>query len=98
MKPRRVAALAFLLVASNALAFPGGQYLAQARLPLDQARRLALKTYPGEIISEELERESGGSGLRYSFVIRHNRAKREVGIDAKTGKVLENSPEETHPD
>jgi hypothetical protein len=46
----------------------------------------------------ELEQESGGSGLRYSFVIRHNSAKHEVGIDAKTGKVLENSIEGEHPD
>ena len=63
-----------------------------------QARKLALKAYPGKIISEELEKEAGGSGLRYSFAIRHNRATREVGIDAKTARVLENSIEGEHPD
>ncbi len=83
-----------LLVASNAFAFAGSQYQSQATVSLDQARNLALKTYPGKIVSEELEQESGGSGLRYSFVIRHHQAKHEVGIDAKTGALLENSIEQ----
>ena len=69
-----------------------------ASVTLSQAREIALKTYPGKIVSEELEKESGGSGLRYSFVIRHNTAKHEVGIDAKTGAVLENSVEGKNPD
>jgi hypothetical protein len=98
MNPRHAAALAILLVGSNAFAFTGEQYLPQAEVPLQRARKLALKAYPGKIISEELEEESGGSGLRYSFVIRHDSAKHEVGIDAKTGRVLENSVEGGHPD
>src|SRR5713101_206172 len=93
MKKHHAATLAIFLVASNALALTGEQYLSRATVPLDQARKLALKTYPGKIVSEELEQESGGSGLRYSFVIRHHSAKHEVGIDAKTGAVLENSVE-----
>jgi len=75
MKPCHAAALAlFLVVARNAFAFAfdGEKYLPQAAVPLEQARKLALKTYPGKIVSEELEKESGGSGLRYSFVIRHD--------------------------
>lgn len=98
MNPRRATALLLLLVASNAFALTGQQYLSQATVPPAQARKLALKAYPGKIISEELEQERGGSGLRYSFVIRHNQAKHEVGIDAKTGKVLEDSVEGGHPD
>jgi uncharacterized membrane protein YkoI len=91
MKLRHAAAatLTILLVAGNAFAFTGEQYLLQATVPSAQAREIALKTYPGKIVSEELEQESGGSGLRYSFVIRHHKAKHEVGIDAKTGKVRE---------
>jgi uncharacterized membrane protein YkoI len=68
----------------------GKQYLSEAKVPLAQARQLALKTYPCKIVSEELEQESGGSGLRYSFVIQHGQRKHEIGIDAKTVKVLEN--------
>jgi uncharacterized membrane protein YkoI len=81
-----------------ASALTGGKYLPEAKVPLAQARRLALKTYQGKIMSEELEKESGGSGLRYSFVIRRKNMKHEVGIDAKTGEVLENSIEGKHPD
>jgi uncharacterized membrane protein YkoI len=86
------------LFASNAFALTGEQYLSQATVPPAQARKFALKTYPGKIISEELEEEAGGSGLRYSFVIHRKKAEHEVGIDAKTGKVLENSVEGEHPD
>jgi uncharacterized membrane protein YkoI len=98
VKLRRAAALALILIAGNAFALTGEQYLPQAKVPLDQARKLALKAYPGKIVAEELEQESGGSGLRYSFVIRYNGTRHEVGIDAKTGKLLENSVEGEHPD
>jgi uncharacterized membrane protein YkoI len=93
-----VATLGFALVATSAFALTGEQYLSQAKVTPAQARKLAVQAYPGKIISEELEQESGGSGLRYSFVIRHDKAKHEVGIDAKTGKLLENSIEGEHPD
>ena len=95
---RAVGALAALLIASSAFAFTGEQYLKQAKIEPAAARKLALKVYPGIIVDEELEQESGGSGLRYSFVIRHDDTKHEVGIDAKTGEVLENSVEGPHPD
>lgn len=73
-------------------------YLSQAKVTLKQARATALKAYPGKIIAEEIEKESGGSGLRYSFVISHGGIKHEVGIDAITGAVLENSIETPHSD
>jgi len=86
------------LLTGTALALNGEKYLADASVTLAQARETALKTYQGKIVSEELEKESGGSGLRYSFVIRHHAVKHEVGIDAKTGAVLENSVEGKNPD
>jgi len=98
MKRLYAVAFAIILVASNAFAFTGEKYLPETKVALPRARQLAVKTYPGKIVDEELEQESGGSGLRYSFVIQHGDAKHEVGIDAKTGKVLENSVEGTHPD
>jgi uncharacterized membrane protein YkoI len=98
MKLRHAAALVLALLASNSFALTGEQYLSQAAVSPAEARKLALETYPGKIVSEELEQESGGSRLRYSFVIRHNEAEHEVGIDAKTGGVLENSAEGDHPD
>ena len=82
----------------TAFALDGEKYLKDASVKPAEARAAALKAYPGKIVSEELEKETGGSGLRYSFVISHHSAKHEVGIDAKTGAVLENSVEGENPD
>jgi uncharacterized membrane protein YkoI len=90
--------LSATVLAGTAVAFNGEKYLPEASVTPAQARGTALKTYPGKIVSQELEKESGGSGLRYSFVIRHHTVKHEVGIDAKTGAVLENSVEGKNPD
>jgi uncharacterized membrane protein YkoI len=89
---RLVAAItAIVLATGNTFAFTGSQYLPQAKLTPKRARQLAEKAWPGEVLSEELEEEAGGSGLRYSFIIQQGNTKHEVGIDAKTGKLLENS-------
>ena len=75
---------------SQAWAFTGEELAAQAKLTLAEARAIALKIFAGEIASEELEKEKGGSGLRYSFDIKNGSVVHEVGVDAKTGKILEN--------
>lgn len=72
--------------------------LGKARIQPPAARAAALKVFDGSIVGEELEYEKGGSGLRYSFDIRKGSVTHEVGIDAKTGAVLENSIEGTNPD
>lgn len=82
-----------ILVTGTAFALVGEQYSSEAKVSLTQARQIASKTYPGKFVSEELEKEAGGSGLRYSFVILGQSVKHEVGVDAKTGAVLENSVE-----
>jgi uncharacterized membrane protein YkoI len=69
-----------------------------AKISMSQARKTALHTFPsGKIVHAELEHEGGGSGLRYSFDMRHGHHWREVGVDAMTGKVLENSREGANP-
>ncbi|MDE1893412.1 MAG: PepSY domain-containing protein [Pseudomonadota bacterium] len=88
-----IAAGAFAVATFAASAASGKALTAQAKVSKPHARALALKAYPGKIVKEELEKESGGSGLRYSFVIRHGKVSHEVGIDAETGKLLENSVE-----
>lgn len=67
------------------------QLAAQAKISPAQARAIALKARPGKIVKHELEQEAGGSGLRYSFDIGAGKHTYEVGVDARTGKVLENS-------
>jgi uncharacterized membrane protein YkoI len=69
----------------------------QAKITLSQARTIALKAYPGKIVKEELEHERGGSGQRYSFDMRRGKQWREVGVDAMTGRVLENRHEGANP-
>lgn len=86
------------LLTGTAFALDGEKYLKDGDVQPAAARATALKAYPGKIVSEELEKESGGSGLRYSFVIARHGGKHEVGIDAKTGAVLENSVEGKNPD
>ncbi len=85
-------------LAAAAVALTGQPLAHEAKISIDQARSIALKAHPGKITDEELEREGGGSGLRYSFDIKHGRATQEVGVDAATGRVLENKAEGANPD
>lgn len=78
------------LVSLSAQAYSGSQYAKDAKLTLAQARAIALKTYPGTVVDQELEHKKGGSGLRFSFDIRAHHVTHEVGIDASTGAVLLN--------
>ena len=90
------ASLVFGTVAAQA--YSGQELASGAKIGIAEARAIALKAHPGTITDEELERESGGSGLRYSFDIKSGTVTQEVGVDAQTGRVLENKKEGPHPD
>ena len=90
-----VAAFSSATVAS---AYTGEELAPQAKVKLERARAIALKARAGQITDQELEKEKGGSGLRYSFDIKNGKVTYEVGIDAVTGKVLENAKEGANPD
>jgi uncharacterized membrane protein YkoI len=81
---------ALLTSAQRADAYSGQELANQAKIDLPTARASALKQRPGKVAKQELEKEPGGSGLRYSFVIKNGSKAYEVGIDARTGAVLEN--------
>jgi uncharacterized membrane protein YkoI len=81
-----------------AFAYTGQELAAEAKVTIDQARAIALKVAPGQITDPELEKERGGSGLRYTFVIKRDTKAYEVGVDAQTGAVLENKVEGPNPD
>lgn len=87
-----------LAVAFAAQAYTGEALAKHAKVSMTEARVIALKAHPGKITDEELEKEPGGSGLRYSFDIRAGKVTQEVGVDAQTGAVLENKAEGAHPD
>jgi uncharacterized membrane protein YkoI len=91
--------LAVLVVLAGVMSAYTGQEMAKnAKVTLPEARAIALKAFPGKITDEELETEKGGSGLRHSFDIKNGGVTHEVGVDAKTGKLLENSVEGPHAD
>ena len=96
-----VSAVALLLgtgVAVAAKPFVGAKLMPMAKVTLAQARATALKAHPGVITDQELEKEAGGTGLRYSFDIKNKGKTFEVGVDGRTGKVLENKAEGPNPD
>ncbi len=78
--------------------YAGQELAGQAHVTIAQARAIALKAHPGTITDQELEKEGGGSGLRYSFDIKAGGHVYEVGVDASDGRVLENQAEGAHPD
>lgn len=91
-------AVMLLVGAFSAQAYTGEALAKHAKVTMTEARVIALKAHPGKITDEELEKEGGGSGLRYSFDIRKGKLTHEVGVDAQTGKVLENKVEGPNPD
>jgi uncharacterized membrane protein YkoI len=96
------AALVIGLPAAQAFAaaetYAGHELAPKAKIQLAQAEAIAAKARPGQITDRELEKEAGGSGLRWSFDIKSKGKAFEVGVDAQTGKVLENKAEGAHPD
>lgn len=91
-------ALVMLLGAVGAQAYTGEALAKHAKVTMAEARAIALKAHAGKITDEELEKEAGGSGLRYSFDIRVGKVTQEVGVDAQTGALLENKAEGANPD
>ena len=89
-----------VLIASmtGAVAYTGQEYAHDASITLKQAREIAARARPGKITDQELEKEGGGSGLRYSFDVKSKGKTFEVGVDAKSGEVLENKAEGPNPD
>lgn len=81
---------------NNLSAYTGEELASQAKVNLAEVRQIALKAHTGKITDQELERD-GGSRWRYSFDIKQGKTTYEVGIDAKTGKVLENAAEGKNP-
>jgi uncharacterized membrane protein YkoI len=97
-----ISAVALVATSAAGLAAPqhfaGSDLLPLAKVTLAQARQTAVRVRPGVITDQELEKERGGTGLRYSFDIRSHGKTFEVGVDARTGKVLENDAEGPNPD
>ena len=66
--------------------------LAHAPKPLisqARARSIALRAAPGQVAKSEYEKENGS--WRWSFDIKAKGKIHEIGVDARTGKIVENS-------
>jgi uncharacterized membrane protein YkoI len=61
------------------------------RISKARAEKIALKLAPGKITDAEYEYE--GHGWRWSFDIQQKGHIQEIGIDGRTGKVVENTSE-----
>ncbi len=93
-----LAAASAATAAPSSRHYKGQRLAASAHVTITEARRLALQARPGVVTAQELEKEPGRSGLRYSFDIKAEGKIFEVGVDAQTGQVLENTVEGAHPD
>lgn len=96
------AALALTMLGGAAMAssshYVGQELAPSAKVTMAAAKAIALRAHPGKMTDAELEKEGGGSGLRYSFDIKSRGKTFEVGVDAITGKLLENKKEGKNPD
>lgn len=72
----------------GALAMTAPAIAAPAKIGIAKARAIALKAAPGVVQKGEYEKEGGG--WRYSFDIRQGKRIHEIGVDAFTGKIVEN--------
>ncbi len=63
------------------------------RIPESEAQTIALKAYAGKIKSSELEYEKGRWVYSYDMTDLNGKGIHEVGVDAITGKVVENKIE-----
>lgn len=92
-----IAALALAAPLAHAAELKGAKLLKLAKVSPEQAEATALKARPGVVTDRELEKEKGG--LRFSFDIKGADGRPyEVGVDARTGKLLENALEGKNPD
>ena len=81
-----IAVVAALGIGTAAYASAPAPKVSKAR-----AQAIALKLAPGKIISSEYENEGGG--WRWSFDIQQRGHVQEIGIDGRTGKIVENKSE-----
>lgn len=89
MKITLTATLAGLAAITATAAFAAGPAKPAAKLSMAQARAIALKKAPGRVVESDYENEKGG--WRYSFDIRQGQRIHEIGVDANSGRIVEDA-------
>ncbi len=87
-----------IAIPTSVFAYTGEQLEKTVKISVAQAKAIALKKEPGKLLDIELEKEKGGTGIRYTMTIAVKGIKREVGVDANTGTILEDIVEGKNPD
>lgn len=93
MKKTLTIAIATLAAAGLVAAAPAST-APKPTISMARAKAMALKLAPGRLISSEYEKEDGG--WRYSFDIQQKGHVQEIGIDGRTGRIVENKSEGKH--
>jgi uncharacterized membrane protein YkoI len=70
-------------------------FKAKAKITLDQAKEIALKAAPGEIVEVEYEIESNGNAS-YEFDIKTDKGEVKLEVDATSGKIVEDKQSEIY--
>jgi len=68
-------------------------FKAKAKISLDDAKKIALKKYPGVVTEVEYEIESDGAASYEFDIVGKNGKETKVEVDATSGKIVEANPE-----
>ena len=91
---RTLSAVAAATILSTSVFAAAPAHAPKPHISMARAKAMALHLAPGKIISSEYEKEDGI--WRWSFDIQQKNNVQEIGIDARTGKVVENKSEGRH--
>ncbi len=67
----------------------------KAKFTLDQAKEIALKAAPGEVVEVEYEIESNGNAS-YEFDIKTDKGEVKLEVDGTSGKIIEDKQSEIY--
>lgn len=70
-------------------------FKAKAKITLEQAKAIALKAHPGEVVEVEYEIEPDGSAS-YELDIQTDKGEIKLEVDAATGKIVEDNERELY--
>jgi len=68
-------------------------FKAKAKVSLDEAKKIALTKYPGEIIETEFEIESNGDASYEFDIVGKDGKEWKIEVDAASGKIVEANQE-----
>ena len=71
-------------------------FKSRAKISLEKAQEIALKTHPGKIVETEFEIESNGNPSYEFDIEKADGTEAKLEVDAKTGKIVEDEEREIY--